>query len=55
MKIVLNNNIFSIHDALRKQEVGNKPIPAYADNFMETIDKEIITFSQNTKLRWRST
>ena len=53
IKIILNYNIFSFQDALWKQEVcaamESKSIPANADNFMETIDKESIRLSQKYK------
>ena len=43
MDIILNNNIFTFHDALWKQEVGaamgSRPIPPYANIFLaRTLD-----------------
>ena len=44
MEIILNNNIFTFHDSLWKQEVGaamdSRPIPPYGNIYMaKTIDK----------------
>ena len=50
MEIILQQNIFSFHDALWKEEVGaamgSKPVPSYANIFMANIiDKAIITLA----------
>ena len=45
MELLLKNSIFEFHDGYFKQNIGAamgmKPIPAYANTFMATIDKKI--------------
>ena len=46
--------VFLLHDALWKQEIGaamgSKHIPAYENNFMASIDKDIKSWQRNLQM-----